>query len=131
MDALDPSSAAVILTQANPKAVCKAPRNISDVLIKAVVEQGGTIGVVGFPGFVSGEARPTRDQFIDPIAQVAVLVGIEPPDKLANLTTAMLARGFAPEDIRKAYSENLIALYRKVWGAREYQPGKRSHVRSI
>ena len=168
MDALEHSSTPVVISHANPRAVHASPRNISDDLIKAVADQGGTIGIVGFPAFVSSEARPTMDKFIDHIAYVANLVGIEhvalgidyfegqspympddvamsgyrklidtnawspesyppppyyypegieTPDKLANLTVAMLARGFTPEDIKKFYGENLLALYQKVWGA--------------
>ncbi|TXR50383.1 dipeptidase [Phyllobacterium endophyticum] len=77
LDAIEHSTAPVIISHANAKAVHPSPRNISDELIKAIAENGGTIGVVGYPGFVSGDKRPTLDQFIDHIAYMCDLVGVE------------------------------------------------------
>jgi membrane dipeptidase len=77
LDAIEHSIAPVIISHANAKAVYPSARNISDDLIKVVAGNGGTIGVVGFPGFVSADARPTMDQFIDHIAHIAALVGVE------------------------------------------------------
>ncbi|MEZ2148164.1 dipeptidase [Bradyrhizobium sp. DN5] len=77
MDAIEYSSAPVIISHANAKSVYPSPRNISDELIKAIAKSGGTIGVVGFPGFVSGDKRPTIDQFIDHIAYMCDLVGTQ------------------------------------------------------
>lgn len=75
MDAIACSSAPVIISHANPKAVHPSPRNIPDALIRAIAENGGTIGVVGFPAFVSSSPRPTIDAFIDHIAYLCDLVG--------------------------------------------------------
>ncbi|KLK89741.1 hypothetical protein AA309_29675 [Microvirga vignae] len=77
MEAIEHSSAPVIISHANAKSVYPSPRNISDELIKAIAENGGTIGVVGFPGFVSSDKRPTLDQFIDHIAYMCDLVGTQ------------------------------------------------------
>ncbi|ESW63456.1 dipeptidase [Mesorhizobium sp. C277A] len=77
MDAIEHSSAPVIISHANAKSVHPSPRNISDEMIKAIAESGGTIGVVGFPGFVSGDKRPTIDQFIDHIVYMCDLVGTQ------------------------------------------------------
>ncbi|QRM33008.1 dipeptidase [Microvirga sp. VF16] len=77
LDAIKHSSAPVIISHANAKSVHPSPRNISDELIKAIAENGGTIGVVGFPGFVSSDKRPTLDQFIDHIAYMGDLVGTQ------------------------------------------------------
>ncbi|RWM09760.1 MAG: membrane dipeptidase [Mesorhizobium sp.] len=77
MDAIEHSSAPVIISHANAKSVYPSPRNISDEMIKAIAGNGGTIGVVGFPGFVSANKRPTIDQFIDHIAHMCDLVGAQ------------------------------------------------------
>lgn len=77
LDAIEYSTAPVIISHANAKSVHPSARNISDDLIRAIAGNGGTIGVVGFPGFVSKDARPSLDQFIDHIAHIATLVGIE------------------------------------------------------
>ncbi|MCA1408632.1 dipeptidase [Ensifer sp. IC3342] len=77
MDAIEHSSAPVIISHANAKSVHPSRRNISDDLIRAIAGNGGTIGVVGFPGFVSSDSRPTLDQFIDHIAHMSDLVGTQ------------------------------------------------------
>lgn len=77
MDAIDHSTAPVIISHANAKAVYPSDRNISDDLIKAIAGNDGTIGVVGFPGFVSGDARPELDDLINHIAHIATVAGIE------------------------------------------------------
>lgn len=41
---------------------------------------------------------------------------IETPRTMVELTKALLRRGFQPEDIRKIYGENLLQIYRTVWG---------------
>ncbi|QOG21075.1 membrane dipeptidase [Bradyrhizobium sp. SEMIA] len=77
MDAIEHSSAPVIISHANARSIYPSPRNISDELIKEIAGNGGTVGVVGFPGFVSGDKRPTIDQFIDHIAHMCDLVGTQ------------------------------------------------------
>ncbi|MFB9984732.1 membrane dipeptidase [Mesorhizobium kowhaii] len=77
MDAIEHSSAPVIVSHANAQAVHPSARNLSDELIKAIAAQNGTIGVVGFPGFVSDDKRPSIDRFIDHIAHISSLVGPE------------------------------------------------------
>lgn len=43
--------------------------------------------------------------------------GIETPDRLPNLTEALVRRGFNEADIRKVLGENWMRVYRAVWGA--------------
>ena len=77
MDAVEHSSAPVIISHANARAVHDSARNISDELIKAVAETGGVIGTVGFPPLLVWEGQPSMDRFIDEIAYKADLVGID------------------------------------------------------
>lgn len=42
--------------------------------------------------------------------------GIETPDKMPNLTAALLKRGFSEEDIRKVLGGNWMRVFRAVWG---------------
>jgi membrane dipeptidase len=76
-DAVEASSAPVIISHANAYAVQDNARNISDDLIKAIAASGGVVGTVGFPPFLAWEGQPTLDQFIDDIAYKADLVGID------------------------------------------------------
>ena len=167
MDAFEASKAPTVFSHANPRAVYGTPRNITDEQIKAAAASGGLTGIVGFPAFVSADKRPTLDQFIDHVAYVGDLVGIdhvalgidyfqgqspimpddravamyeaviasgrwstqsyppppyyypqgiETPDRMPNLTAALLRRGFSPEDIRKVLGGNWMRVFRAVWG---------------
>lgn len=42
--------------------------------------------------------------------------GVETPDKLGNLTAALVKRGYKEADIRKILGLNLVRIYRDVWG---------------
>jgi membrane dipeptidase len=41
--------------------------------------------------------------------------GIEMPDKLPNLTTGLLKRGYSEEDVKKVLGLNLIRVFKEVW----------------
>lgn len=77
MDAVEVSSRPIVISHANCLSVHKNPRNVRDDLIKAVAATGGLVGSVGFPAFVADTTHPTLDQFIDHIAHIADLVGID------------------------------------------------------
>lgn len=77
MDAVEHSSAPVIISHANAKAVHGNLRNVEDDLIRAIAGTGGVVGTVGFPGFLTDQGQPGLDKFIDDIAYKADLVGIE------------------------------------------------------
>jgi membrane dipeptidase len=77
LDAIEASSAPVVFSHANPLGVVDSPRNITDEQIKAIARTGGLIGANGFPPFVAKSSKPTMDQFIDHMAYVADLVGID------------------------------------------------------
>jgi membrane dipeptidase len=168
LDAVATSTAPVVISHGNPRALHESRRNLPDELIRAIAGSGGVIGVVGFPGFVGPEPRPTLDRFIDHIAYMAELTGIDhvglgidyylgqhpvtpedaarrqyeawiasgrwrpgtypppphhypdaiaTPRELPALTARLLARGFAPDDVRKVLGGNWLRVWRAVWGA--------------
>lgn len=77
LDAVAASSAPVIISHANARAVHDNARNVDDELIRAVAATGGVVGTVGFPAFLVSEGQPSLDRFIDDIAYKAELVGID------------------------------------------------------
>jgi membrane dipeptidase len=77
LDAISASSAPVVFSHANPDRVVESPRNVTDEQIKAIAQTGGLIGANGWPPFVAKSARPTIDQFIDHMAYVSDLVGVD------------------------------------------------------
>jgi membrane dipeptidase len=77
LDAIERSSAPVILSHSNVASVHSSPRNVSNELMDAIAKSGGVIGAVGFPGMVSSSARPSLDQFVAHIDAIVQRVGIE------------------------------------------------------
>lgn len=76
LDAVEVSTAPVVASHSNPAALHPSARNISDDLIKALAGTGGLVGINGFSAFLDA-GRPGLDRFVDHIAYVADLVGIE------------------------------------------------------
>lgn len=77
MDAVAVSSAPVLATHANARALCDNPRNLSDEEATAIASSGGVVGAVPLAGFVSEEPNPTYDQFIDHIDYLVELIGVD------------------------------------------------------
>ena len=77
MDAIEVSSAPVLFTHANCRALCDNPRCKTDEQIRALAARGGVMGITTVNFFVSKKPRSTLDDFIDHIAHVADLVGID------------------------------------------------------
>ncbi len=79
MEAIAASAAPVILSHANPAAVfaTESERNVSDELISAIADNGGIMGITGYPGFLGGGTRPSIECFIEHIDHVVQVGGID------------------------------------------------------
>lgn len=77
LDAIERSTAPVVLSHSNSKSLHPVPRNASDELICKIAATGGVIGIAGFPGMIGASSLPSIDQFIAHIDYVVGLVGID------------------------------------------------------
>jgi membrane dipeptidase len=75
-DVLALTTAPVVNTHANAKALCDHPRNISDAHMKAIVATGGLVGAVAYGEFIDPQ-QPTLERLIDHIDYMVELVGVE------------------------------------------------------
>ena len=98
-EACELSMAPVIASHSNAKAIRDSRRNLSDDLIKAIARTGGTVGMNGYPPFVSKDHPSSLDQFIDHFAHVAYLVGAQ---------HVALGLDYWTRDIGRAYYDTLI-----------------------
>lgn len=113
LDAVEASTSPVVVSHGNARALHPSERNISDTVIRAIGENGGVVGAVGFPAFVSGDARPSLDQFIDHIVYVANMIGID---------HVGLGLDYASMQWPVMGDEEAIALYDRIIAAGAWRP---------
>lgn len=99
LEAIEASSRPCVFTHSNPHALVPVPRNIADDQIRAVAAAGGVVGCSCFPPLVwrGGDRPPTLDEFIDCIAYVADLVGV---DHVGIGTDSEATAGAYPAELR-------------------------------
>jgi membrane dipeptidase len=77
LEAIERSSAPVVLSHSNPASVHPSPRNVPNELIDAVAQSGGLIGACGFPGMISAKSTPSLDDFVVHIDAIVQRAGID------------------------------------------------------
>jgi membrane dipeptidase len=111
-------------------------RNIDREQIRAVADAGGIIGVIFYPGFLTGRSRCTVDAIVDHLDAVRQWGGIDTPAlgsdfdgcipslpddlpdvaSLPRLTEALFRGGFREDEIRKVMGENALRVLTEVCG---------------
>ena len=76
-DALEVSTAPIVVSHSSSKAVCYHDRGKTDELAKAVADRGGYFGVVVIPGFISQSKEPTLDDFCRHVEHLVNVCGID------------------------------------------------------
>ncbi len=118
MEAMEVTSKPFVFSHANAKALFDSPRNISDEQMKACAATGGLVGIVGFPGFLGHDARPTLDRFIAFIDYAVELIG---PDHVGlGIDYYMGMDPIIPEEQALARYNDAVATGR--WDAQVYPP---------
>lgn len=115
------------------KALCGHARNLTDEQLKALIRDGGYVGVNFYPYFLSDDGTADAErvaEHIDHICQLggASIVGfgsdfdgievapddLNHPGELPNLIHALKRRGYSDTDIAGIAGENLRAYYRRI-----------------
>jgi membrane dipeptidase len=76
-DALEVSTAPVVVSHSTSKAVSYHDRGKTDELAAAVAARGGFFGVVVIPGFLSDQKEPTLDAFCAHVEHLVKVCGID------------------------------------------------------
>ena len=134
-DALAVSSAPLIASHSNARALANVPRNMTDEMIVALAKKGGVIQVNFNCAFLTTEKPPHATladvvAHIDHIRKIAGIdalgigsdydgisctpVGLEDVSKYPNLTRALLGKGYSASDIRKIYGGNFLRVMKAV-----------------
>jgi len=77
LDAVETSTAPVVLSHSNSREYFASQRNTPNELIKAVAKSGGLIGSVMYPSFVGASPTPTMADYVGNIDYLVQLVGID------------------------------------------------------
>ena len=111
MELAERSTAPVIFSHANPKAMIAHPRNITDEQMRAAVATGGIVGVNGVGRFVGAE-NPKAEHLVRAIEMTVERVGA------ANV-------GFG---LDYSWGGNVATRDRRFWPEEHYPAGKFSYV---
>lgn len=125
-DVLDVAERPILASHSNCKALCDHPRNLSDDQIRALAENGGSMGFTFVPSFVD-DVSPTLERFLDHVDHAVQLVGadhvglgsdfdgggdlVEDAMAFPAITADLAARGYEEEDLRKILGGSHLRVF--------------------
>ncbi len=128
---IDIAERPVIASHSCCKTLCGHPRNLTDEQIKALAQNGGSMGVTFVPRFVAPK-EPTFQDLIDHIDHAVQLVGpnhvgigsdfdgggtlIKDATVFPQFTEELLNRNYSEEDIHKILGENHLRVIKEAIG---------------
>ncbi len=77
LDAIEASTAPVIVSHTNVRALCDNPRGVSDRVIDAIAAKGGVIGLTSFAYFLNKNGPATLDHYLDHVDYLVRRVGTD------------------------------------------------------
>jgi len=132
-DVIALSKAPVIASHSGCRALCDVARNLDDEQLKAIAENGGTVQIVGYGGYLRKPAKEaTLADFADHIDYAVGLIGVDhvgigsdfdggggipgfnDASECVNVTVELLKRGYSEKDIEKIWGGNLLRVWRQV-----------------
>jgi membrane dipeptidase len=131
-DILALSRAPVIASHSGCRALCDVSRNLTDAQMLALKENGGTIQIVAYAGFLKKPEKEANLQtLVDHIDYAVKLIGIdhvgigsdfdggggipgfEDPSDCMQVTAELIRRGYSDHDIEKIWGGNLLRVWKK------------------
>ena len=133
-DVLEISTAPIIASHSNARAVFEHVRNLTDDQIKAIAAKGGLIHSV-FTFLHQDRTKGSLDDVLDHMEHIMKLVGpehlgigsdldgiqnapigLEDTSKMINITRGLVARGYTIGAIRQILGENFLRVYAQITG---------------
>ena len=133
-DVIEYTDSPIIASHSNSRKMCNHPRNMTDDMIRALVDNGGVMGMNFAPMFVH-PSQATVPRVVDHIDHIVGLVGpdhvglgsdfdgipytpigLEDVTKMPNITKELMKREYSEDDIVKILGGNHLRLFREVIG---------------
>ncbi|WP_010648011.1 dipeptidase [Oceanobacillus massiliensis] len=139
-DVIETTEAPIMATHSGVKSLHDHQRNLSDEQLKALAENGGVVGIVFYPEFLTGTGQANVKDVVDHIDYAVNLIGVDhvalgsdfdgsgmPADikdvtDLPKITNELIDRGYSNEDIEKILGKNTLRLLMDVEQAAEVNP---------
>jgi len=131
-DVLSSTRGPIVATHSDAWAIRPHYRNLTDEQLRALAARGGVVGINFYPEFLGAATLEQVVKHIDHMVRVMgidhvalgsdfdgidkVPRGLEDVSRLPNLTRALLAAGYTPEQVRKILGGNALRVFRNVWG---------------
>lgn len=128
-DVLEVAERPILASHSNCRALCDHPRNLTDEQLRALAENGGVVGITFVPSFVDS-AAPSLERLLDHLEHAIQTAGIDhvglgsdfdgggtvlaDATCYSQITAGLLARGYAPEQLRQVLGTNHLRLLRAV-----------------
>lgn len=127
-DVLDTTDSPVLATHSGARSVRDHQRNLTDDQLKRLADNGGVIGIVYFPLFLTENEEGYVEDIIDHIDHAVEIAGIDhvalgsdfdgaelPADmkdasETHKITESLLRRGYSEQDIKKILGENTLRV---------------------
>jgi len=132
-DILATTTNPIIASHSGVRALRNHYRNLWDNQIVAIAQNGGVIGIVFYPPFLSASGTVTIDTVMRHLDYIVNLVGVdhvaigsdfdgiettpvglEDVSRFPNLTVALLRRGYSREEVQKILGGNFMRVFRQV-----------------
>ena len=131
------STAPVLASHSNARALCDVPRNLPADLLRAISDRGGLIGAMFHGPYVRTDRPASRPDVVRMIQHLASTLGpehvaigsdwdgiikaptgLEGADDLPALRADLAAAGLDAEAVAGISGDNFLRLWREVWAAR-------------
>ncbi len=133
-DVIKYSSAPIIASHSNARALASHPRNLTDEQLLAIKDKGGMVGLCYEPWFLKdGGQGVTIADIVKHYSYISDLIGsdrvglgtdfdgignvpagMEDIAKTPELTKALLTEGVSAEDVRLVMGENFLRLFKQI-----------------
>lgn len=130
--ALELSTAPIVCSHSNCRALCDHPRNLTDDQMRALAQKGGVMQLTLYGGFLRKDGEASIDDFLNHLEHAISIMGIDHvgigtdfdgdggvnglrnASELINITQHLIRRRYSAQDIQKIWGRNWLRVMASV-----------------